>query len=319
MPHREPSEIARSVLLEQARALMSMSERIDGPFTKAVELLRGLDGGHLVVSGVGKSGLVGRKIAATLSSTGTPAFWMHPTEAFHGDLGSVTSGDAALLISYSGETEELVRLVPALRRQNVSLIAMTGRPNSSLARMADVHLDVSVERETCPHNLAPTTSTTATIALGDALAVALMVRRGFQPEDFAMFHPGGSLGKALALVEQVMRKSDLPTVSAETDALTLVRVMTAGRVGSAVVTDEDRNVLGIVTDGDVRRVVEQLVAAGGASLRADAVMTKTPVTVAAGTRVVDARAVMERHAIKALPVVDENNRLLGLLDWVSVS
>lgn len=315
---REPSEIARSVLLEQARALMSLAERVDGPFSQAVELLRQTKG-HLVVTGVGKSGLIGRKIAATLSSTGTPAFWMHPTEAFHGDLGSVTEGDAALLISYSGETEELVRLIPALRRQKVTLLAMTGRPQSSLARLADVHLDVSVERETCPHNLAPTTSTTVTLALGDALAVALMTRRGFAPEDFAKFHPGGSLGKALALVEQVMRVKDLPTVGPTTEALTTVRKMTAGLVGSAVVVDADNKVQGIVTDGDVRRVVERLVAAGGQALTAYEVMTPNPLIVSTGVRVVDAKALMERHQIKVLPVVDSTGRLMGLLDWALVA
>lgn len=311
------AQAGRAVLLEQARALTEAAARIDGPFIQAVELVAGTPG-HLVVCGVGKSGLIGRKIAATLSSTGTPAFWMHPTEAFHGDLGSVTANDSALLISYSGQTDELTRLVPALRAQGVRLLAMTGNAHSTLARAADVHLDVTVERECCPHNLAPTTSTTVALAMGDALAVALMKRRGFAPADFARFHPGGSLGKALARVEQVMRRAQLPTVAPDVDIVATVRTMTAGRMGIAVVVSSHQRVMGVLTDGDVRRALERLLAAAGADVPVSTVMTCTPVCARPDMRVSEARALMQRHRIKAMPVVDAQMQLLGLVDWATL-
>jgi arabinose-5-phosphate isomerase len=317
-PLPDCAQVGRAVLLEQAQALVEVARALDGPFSHAVELMAAVPG-HLVVAGVGKSGLVGRKIAATLSSTGTPAFWMHPTEAFHGDLGSVTMRDLALLISYSGETEELTRLVPALRDQGVSLVAMTGRPGSTLARAADVHLNVAVARETCPHNLAPTTSTTVTLALGDALAIALMQRKGFAPEDFARFHPGGTLGRRLARVGQVMHVEGLPTVAPGTDIVSTVRMMTAGRMGMAVITSPENRVLGVMTDGDVRRAFERALAAEGAALTAADVMTLAPVTIDENARVADARARMERHQIKAMPVTDDAGRLLGILSWADTA
>jgi arabinose-5-phosphate isomerase len=306
-------ERGRQVLVEQGQALLKTASLLGQPFLDVVSLLCGLEG-HLVVSGVGKSGLIGKKMAATLASTGTPAFWLHPTEAFHGDLGSITSHDCALLISYSGETEELVRLVPALRAQGVPVVAMTGKPSSSLARLADHHLSIAVERETCPHNLAPTTSTTVTLALGDALAVALMHCRGFAPEDFAKFHPGGSLGRSLALVSDRMRTEALPTIGHEADVSAIVRCMTDGRLGLAVILDEEQQVTGVITDGDVRRAIERILA-GGRAVTAAEIMTARPVTVQPHLRMAEARALLERHRIKSAPVVDEHGRLVGVLDW----
>lgn len=306
-------EKGRQVLVEQGQALLKTASLLGQPFLDVVSLLCTLEG-HLVVSGVGKSGLIGKKITATLASTGTPSFWLHPTEAFHGDLGSITSHDCALLISYSGETEELVRLVPALRAQGVPIIAMTGKPASSLARLADHHLSIAVDRETCPHNLAPTTSTTVTLALGDALAVALMYCRGFAPEDFAKFHPGGSLGRALALVSDRMRSSALPTISEDADVPSIVRCMTEGRLGLAVITDEQQRVQGVITDGDVRRALERILR-DGSMMHARDVMTARPVVVQPHLRMSEARAILERARVKSAPVVDDAGRLVGVLDW----
>ncbi len=304
---------AREVLLQQAAALTQLAQGLGDDFERAVALINQVDG-HLVVSGVGKSGLVGRKIVATLASTGTPSFFMHPTEAFHGDLGCVTDHDAAVLISYSGETEELVRLIPALRERGVPIIALTGSAQSSIARLADVHLSIAVERECCPHNLAPTTSTTVTMALGDALAVSLMAVRRFAPEDFARFHPGGSLGKALAQVGQRMRTCDLPLVAPEADLGMVVRQVTAGRVGMAIVASDERRVCGVVTDGDIRRALDRMLSEG-VVLSAQDIMTRDAVVVAPTLRMRDAKQMLERHRIKAVPVVDANERLVGVLDW----
>lgn len=305
------------VLLEQSQALALAAQRLDGGFTQAVLLLRDLQG-HLVVSGVGKSGLVGKKIAATLSSTGTPAFWMHPTDAFHGDLGSVTPRDAALLISYSGETEELLKLVAPLRRTGVRIIAMTGKPQSSLAKLADIHLDVAVSRESCPHNLAPTTSTTLAMATGDALSVVLTHCRGFAPEDFARYHPGGSLGRALAEVGATMRTRDLPVVSAAADISEIVGTMTRGGLGLAIVADHTQRVQGVITDGDIRRNIDRIFS-GNKSLSAAELMSAKPATVSSTAKMAHARALMEKYRVKSLPVLDDDARLVGVVDWTMVA
>lgn len=305
------------VLLEQSQALALAAQRLDDGFVQSIQLLRDLKG-HLVVTGVGKSGLVGKKIAATLSSTGTPAFWMHPTDAFHGDLGSVTQRDAALLISYSGETEELIKLIAPLRRTGVQIIAMTGAPQSSLARLADIHLNVAVARESCPHNLAPTTSTTLAMAMGDALSVVLTHCRGFAPEDFARYHPGGSLGRALADVRVVMRSQGLPTVGAGANISEIVGAMTQGGLGLAVVVDHTQRVLGVITDGDIRRNIDRIFA-GSRSLSAAELMSPKAVTVSVEAKMAHARALMEKYRVKSLPVLDDDARLVGVVDWTMIA
>ena len=263
--------------------------------------------------GMGKSGHVGRKIAATLASTGTPAFFVHPAEASHGDLGMVTQGDLVLGISNSGEANELTVLLPVLKRQGVPLIAMTGGLDSSLAKYADVVLDSGVEREACPLNLAPTTSTTAQMALGDALAVALLDARGFRAEDFARSHPGGALGrKLLTLVRDVMRKGDeLPRVPADASFSSLMREMSAKSLGASTVVDAEGHLLGIFTDGDLRRRIES-----GAELlkaKASEVMHTTPRTIRPEALAADAAALMEEHSITSVLVTDDDNKLLGMV------
>lgn len=246
--------IGREVLQIEAQAISVLSERLDEAFDRAVEVLLNCSG-RLVISGVGKSGAIARKLAGTFSSTGTPALFLHPTEAAHGDLGTVTSQDVALLLSYSGESDEIVALCPALKRLQVFTIAMTGRPDSTLGRMADLVLDVAVEREACPHNLAPTASTTAMLAMGDALALATMVARGFTPDDFALNHPAGALGKRLLLrAHDVMRTGDsLAIVRTDAPLREALFAITRAGAGAACVVDENGVMVGLVTDGDIRR------------------------------------------------------------------
>lgn len=289
-----------------------MSERVGDGFADAVRHILAIPG-RVVVMGMGKSGHVGRKIAATFASTGTPAFFVHPAEASHGDLGMVAPGDLVLGISNSGESNELTVLLPVLKRQGVPLIAMTGGLESSLAKHADVVLDSGVEREACPLNLAPTTSTTAQMALGDALAVALLDARGFRAEDFARSHPGGALGrKLLTLVRDVMRSGDeLPRVPAAASFSALMREMSAKSLGASTVVDEEGHLLGIFTDGDLRRRIE----AGGELLSATAgqVMHAHPRTIRPTALAADAAAVMEQHGITSVLVTDEEGGLLGMV------
>ncbi|WP_186106041.1 KpsF/GutQ family sugar-phosphate isomerase [Burkholderia gladioli] len=301
MTRQNHLESARQVFDIESRALAGVAARLDASFEQAVELILASKG-RVVVCGMGKSGIVGRKIAATLSSTGTPAFFMHPGEAYHGDLGMVTPGDVFLAISNSGETDEVIKLIPFLRGNGNVLIALTGNSASTLARAARVHLDVGVEREACPLQLAPTASTTATLAMGDALAVTLMRARGFQPEHFARFHPGGSLGRRLlCTVDDEMARENLPFVNEDTPTLDVLDAMTHGRLGLAIV----RRVLGwgIVTDGDIRRAIERH---GDAVLRRTAadMMSIAPSTVRPGTRIEDALLLMQQQGIGALLVID---------------
>lgn len=246
--------VAQEVLRIEAQAVEALAERIDEAFERAVQALLACSG-RLVVSGVGKSGAIARKLAGTFSSTGTPAIFLHPTEAAHGDLGTVTAQDVALLLSYSGESDEIVALCPALKRLQVFTIAMTGRPDSTLGRMADLVLDVAVEREACPHNLAPTASTTAMLAMGDALALATMVARGFTPDDFALNHPAGALGKRLLLrAHEVMRTGEaLAIVPQDAPLRDALFAITRAGAGAACVVDENGVMVGLVTDGDIRR------------------------------------------------------------------
>jgi len=248
---------ARRVIRTEADALSSLADRIDGSFERAVKLVLASKG-RVVVSGMGKSGLIGQKIASTMASTGTPALFLHPAEGIHGDLGMIMKGDVVIAISYSGETEELLRILPVIKRLGAHLVGMSGNSASTLARCSDVFLDVSVKEEACPLGLAPTASTTATLAMGDALAVALLVQRGFRAEDFAIFHPGGTLGKKLFLrVEDLMHSGDaIPLVSRQTVMKDALFVISAKRLGVTGVTGEDGALVGVITDGDLRRALE---------------------------------------------------------------
>ncbi len=304
----------RRVIEIETRGLDAIAARIDGAFTLACEAMLACRG-RVVCTGMGKSGHVARKIAATLASTGTPSFYMHPGEAGHGDLGMVTDADIVLALSYSGESDELLMLLPVLKRQGNALVAMTGRPDSSLAREADVHLDVSVPAEACPLDLAPTASTTAALAMGDALAVALLEARGFTAEDFARSHPAGSLGRRLLLhIRDVMHGGDdVPRVR-ETATLseTLVE-MSRKRLGMSAVVDGDGRLLGLYTDGDLRRTLDDATV-DMRSTPISVVMTRSPKTIGADALAVEAAQLMEAHKINALLVVDDDRRVVGALN-----
>ena len=303
---------ARDTLQIEIASLQALTQRLDQTFVQVVQAMLAT-AGRVVVMGMGKSGHVGSKIAATLASTGTPAFFVHPAEASHGDLGMVTDKDIVLALSNSGESQEITGLLPALKRQGVRVVAMTGRLDSTLAQHADWVLDSSVEREACPLNLAPTASTTVQLALGDALATALLNARGFRAEDFARSHPGGALGrKLLTHVRDVMRSgAELPTVRPEDDFFTLMRAISAKNLGAAVVVDADQQVLGIFTDGDLRRRLEAGTDLRGAS--AAQLMHPQPRTIAAQALATHAAQMMEQHGITSIPVVDGQQRLVGMV------
>ena len=301
---------ARRVIRLEADALLALEARLDERFLDAVRLVLEAPG-RVIVSGIGKSGIIGRKIAATLTSTGTPATFLHPVEGLHGDLGIVGRDDVAILISKSGESEELTGLVEYLTRLGVGIVAMTGRADSALGRSADVVLDCAVAEEACPHDLAPTTSTTATLAMGDALAVALLLRRGFTREDFARLHPGGALGRKLTLrVRDVMLTSDFPWLPADATMRECV-VLLAGKRGTVAILDEGSRVIGVVTAGDLTRLMERTVDPLGVPV-AD-VMNTDPKTIGPDELAAAAIYRMETHGIMALPVVDEERRLIGIV------
>jgi len=305
--------LARTTLTIEAQAISAMAERLDERFVQAVQRLLACTG-RVVVTGMGKSGHVGRKIAATLASTGTPAMFVHPAEASHGDLGMITSADVVIAISNSGESEELTAILPLIKRMGVPLLAMTGRPTSSLGRHADLILDTGVEKEACPHNLAPTASTTAQMAMGDALAVALLDARGFRPDDFARSHPGGALGrKLLTLVSDVMRPADqAPRVPLDASLPDMMREISAKGLGATAVVDAAGLPVGIFTDGDLRRLIET-----GADLRtvsAGTVMHRQPRTIRPDALAVEAADLMENHRITSVLVVDAQGRLCGALN-----
>ncbi|HET8883758.1 MAG TPA: KpsF/GutQ family sugar-phosphate isomerase [Solimonas sp.] len=304
--------LGRRALEIERDALNALLPRIDAHFSQACELMLACRG-RVVVTGMGKSGHVGNKIAATLASTGTPAFFVHPGEASHGDLGMITRQDVVLAMSYSGETAEIITLLPLFKRMAAPLIAMTGKPRSTLAMAADVHLDVSVAKEACPLNLAPTASTTATLAMGDALAVALLEARGFTPEDFALSHPGGSLGRKLLLkVGDVMQSGErLPKVSPDTKLSAALLEMSRKGLGLTAIVDADNKVLGVFTDGDLRRVLDQGIDVR--EVRVDAVMTRGGKTVRASQLAAEAVALMEKHKITALLIEDDAGHLQGVV------
>ena len=306
-------QLARETLDIEAQALIGLKSRLDHRFSQAVQMMLNVKG-RVVVTGMGKSGHIGSKIAATLASTGTPAMFVHPGEASHGDLGMIKAVDIVLAISNSGESDELVSILPVLKRQGVPLIAMTGGMNSALAKHADVVLDSSVDKEACPLNLAPTASTTAQLALGDALAVALLDARGFKAEDFARSHPGGSLGRRLLThVEDVMRKGDqVPHVLPDASFTELMREMSQKGLGASAIVDEHHNILGIFTDGDLRRLIEK-----GVDLRAlhaKEVMHANPRTVLHDALAVEAAELMEQFQITSVLVVNDSGALCGALN-----
>lgn len=302
----------RTVEIE-ARAVADLASRLGDAFVRACELLLAASG-RVVVTGLGKSGHIGGKIAATLASTGSPSFFLHAAEAVHGDLGMISRGDVVLAISNSGETPEVLALLPHLRRLGLDVVALTGAPGSTLARECQVHLDVTVSEEACPHNLAPTASTTATLAMGDALAIALLSARGFTAEDFARSHPGGNLGRRLLLhVADVMRRgADLPRVAPEAPLSTGLLEMTRKGLGFTAVVDADDRVVGIFTDGDLRRVIDKRVDLHAA--RMDEVMTAGPRRIAPQSLATEAALLMETHRITGLLVMDDTSRLIGALN-----
>ncbi len=305
-------ETAKRVLRIEARAIEEVMARLDGAFERAVDLLLNCKG-RVVVTGMGKSGLVARKISATLSSTGTPSFFLHPADAVHGDLGMLAPGDAMLVVSYGGETDEIVALLEAFKRLEIPLVTLTGKPKSTLGDTSAVVLDVSVSEEACSLNLAPTASTTAAMAVGDALAVALLERRNFQPDDFAALHPGGRLGKKLLRVEHLMHKgAALPSVKESAAMSEVFHEMSAKKLGMTTVVTPDGKLVGILTDGDLRRLMEKHKGAS-LDLTASAAMTKNPQTIEPHTLASEALNLMEKRRITSVVVTDANGNVQGVV------
>jgi arabinose-5-phosphate isomerase len=305
-------ESARRVMRIEAAAIEDLAKRLDASFDHAVEILFACKG-RVAVAGMGKSGLIGRKISATFASTGTPSFFLHPAEALHGDLGMLARGDAAVALSYGGETEEIVALIPTLQRMEIPIIALTGQPRSSLGAASAVAIDVSVKEEACSLNLAPTASTTAALALGDALAIALLERRGFSSADFAALHPSGRLGKKLMRVEALMHSGDaLPRVTPATKMPDIIYEMSKKGLGMTTVLDEAGKLAGIVTDGDLRRLMQNK---KGATLELTAAqaLTENPVTISAHELASTVLSLMEQRKITSVVVVDEAQRVIGVV------
>lgn len=308
-------DIAIQAIRDEAEAVMGLIPQLDESFDKAVELILNCKG-KVIVTGVGKSGHIGAKIAATLSSTGTPSFFTNPLDVFHGDLGVMTSDDVVLAISNSGQTDELLRFVPMVLHMQIPIIGMSGNPNSLLAKYSTCHLKIAVEKEACPLNLAPTSSTTATLVLGDALAIALMEKRNFQPRDFAQFHPGGELGKRLLTTAQdVMRTEDMPVLPPEMhlgEAIILVSKAKLG-LGIAMVNNE---IVGLITDGDIRRAMEKWQAEFFDRTVSD-IMTRTPKMVKPETKITEIQRIMNKYKVHSVLVTDGENHLLGVVDHYS--
>jgi len=304
-------ELARKVLETEATAIRNLVERLDGEFEAAVDLVVDCDG-RVVWTGMGKSGIICRKLAATMSSTGTPSLFLHPAEAIHGDLGMVTESDLVVAISNSGTTDEILRLLEILRRQGVKLVAMSSHPDSPLAKAADIHLDLGVRNEACPLNLAPTASTTASLALGDALALTVAVRKGFKEEDFARFHPGGKLGKKFLKVKDCMHSGDeMPVVRADTAMKDVIYEMSRKGLGLATVLDGDGSLLGLITDGDLRRLMER--DPDPLSRLAEEVMHKGGVCISADELATAALKKLEEKRITSLMVCDGDGAVAGVL------
>ncbi|WP_229239470.1 KpsF/GutQ family sugar-phosphate isomerase [Campylobacter volucris] len=308
-------KIAKEVFEIESKAILDLIHNLNEDFSKSVDLILSIKG-RCVVSGMGKSGHIGAKIAATLASTGTPSFFMHPGEALHGDLGMLTSEDVLLAISNSGESEELLKLIPVVKRRNIPLIVMSGKKNSTLAKQADLFLDISVEKEACPLQLAPMSSTTATLVMGDALAAALMKARDFKPDDFALFHPGGSLGKKLLTkVEDLMVRENLPIVSLNTNFSDLIDVMTSGKLGLCIVLENEK-LVGIITDGDLRRALKSS-DKPRFDFKASEIMSANPKVIDAKAMASEAEELMLKHKIKEI-VVSENDKIVGIIQLYAI-
>ncbi|MFH1860403.1 MAG: KpsF/GutQ family sugar-phosphate isomerase [bacterium] len=305
-------EQAKETLQIEAQAILNLIDRIDESFVRAVEVLYNCKG-RIVVTGMGKSGIIGKKIASTLASTGSPALFLHPAEAAHGDLGMVTMDDVIIALSNSGETKELTELIPPIKRRNATIISLTGNPSSTLAKHSDITINVFVEKEACPLGLAPTASTTATLAMGDALAVSLLKKRGFKEQDFASLHPGGSLGKRLLLtVKDVMHTGDqIPMVLPETPMKYALFEITSKKLGITLVVNDAQQLLGIITDGDLRRLMERQQNIW--DITAKDAMGKNPKTVKSSDLAVTAVAVMQQYSITSLAVTDEQSHVQGVI------
>ncbi|EFX91623.1 phosphosugar isomerase [Actinobacillus ureae] len=303
---------ANETLSLYTQAINQLNQRLDGTFNQAIEMILNCEG-RVVVTGIGKSGLVGQKMVATFASTGTPSFYLHPTEAFHGDLGMLKPIDVVILISNSGETDDVIKLLPSLKSFGNTIIAMTGNPHSTLAQYANLTLNIGVEREACPNNLAPTTSTLVTMALGDALAIALINARGFKTEDFARFHPGGSLGrKLLNRVKDVMQ-TKLPIAQPNADFSTILSVMNEGRMGVALIM-QNEDLQGIITDGDIRRTLAQF-GAGSLTKTAEQIMSKNPKTISDNTYLAKAEEMMKELHIHSLIALNDEGKVSGIMEF----
>jgi arabinose-5-phosphate isomerase len=305
-------DIAIQCIKDEAQAVLDLSAKIDDNFTKAVDMMMHCSG-KVIVTGVGKSGHIGAKIAATLASTGTPSFFINPLDVFHGDLGVMAKGDVVLAISNSGQTDELLRFIPMVLHMDIPIIAMSGNPQSLLAKYSNCHLNVSVEKEACPLNLAPTSSTTATLVMGDALAIALMNKRHFQPQDFAQFHPGGELGKRLLTTAQdVMITENLPILAPDMHLGEAIILVSKGKLGLGVAI-ENGSIAGIITDGDIRRAMERWNAKFFDRTVSD-IMTRTPKTVTPLTKISEIQKIMNQNKIHNVLVSDDDKKLLGIVD-----
>ncbi|MCV3391523.1 KpsF/GutQ family sugar-phosphate isomerase [Campylobacter sp. IFREMER_LSEM_CL2101] len=308
-------KIAKEVFEIESKTILDLCDNLDEGFNKAIELILSIKG-RCVVSGMGKSGHIGAKIAATLASTGTPSFFMHPGEALHGDLGMLTSEDVLLAISNSGETEEVLKLIPVIKKRKIPLIVMAGNQNSTLAKQADIFINIAVKKEACPLQLAPTSSTTATLAMGDAIAVALMRARNFRPGDFALFHPGGSLGrKLLTRVGDLMVSNNLPIVSPESEFNELVDVMTSGKLGLCIVLENEK-LVGIITDGDLRRALRAN-DKPRFDFKAKEIMSESPKTIEASAMASEAEELMLKHKIKEI-VVTQDEKIVGIIQLYAI-
>ncbi|MBK2001103.1 SIS domain-containing protein [Campylobacter sp. LH-2024] len=311
----EAIEIAKEVFRIEAESISDLASHLDENFNQAVEFIFHSQG-RCIVSGMGKSGHIGAKIAATLASTGTPSFFVHPGEALHGDLGMITPQDVLIAISNSGETEELLKIIPVIKRRKITLIAMTGNLNSTLAKQADVCLDISIKKEACPLKLAPMSSTTATLVMGDALAAVLMKKKNFKPDDFALFHPGGSLGrKLLTKVKDLMVSRNLPIVHPQTEFNDLVNVMTSGKLGLCIVL-ENENLVGIITDGDLRRALKTN-DKPRFDFKAKEIMSNNPKVIDADAMASEAEELMLRHKIKEI-VVGKDGKVVGIIQLYAI-
>ncbi|ECV9714314.1 KpsF/GutQ family sugar-phosphate isomerase [Campylobacter upsaliensis] len=312
---KETLKIAKEVFEIEAEAIRNLSENLDHNFSKAIELILNIKG-RCIISGMGKSGHIGAKIAATLASTGTPSFFMHPGEALHGDLGMITSEDVLIAISNSGETEELLKIISAVKRRQIPLIAMSGNVKSTLAKQAEIFLNIAIKKEACPLQLAPMSSTTATLVMGDAIAAALMKARKFQPDDFALFHPGGSLGrKLLTKVKDLMVSKKLPIVNPETEFNELVDVMTSGKLGLCIVLENDK-LVGIITDGDLRRALKAN-AKPRFDFKAKEIMSHNPKIIDQEAMATEAEQLMLKHKIKEI-VVGKNGKVVGIIQLYAI-